>query len=143
MMTNYKNLIRRSFAVAIAVSIAQVGFVGSVSAQQPWQELGLSTVTPISDAAGSQIRGTSASAASSGMSFISAMLFDPATGSNMQSVSSSKTGSSSMMVGGPANAQSQQLTQQAFALQVQSGLGNFSGSVFGIAGGFGLATSRP
>ena len=61
----------------------------------------------------------------------------------MQSMSASKTGSSQMSIGGPSNSQHQQLAQLGFSLQIQSGMGSFNGSVLGLAGGFGLATSRP
>jgi len=71
------------------------------------------------------------------------MLFDPSTGSNMQSMSASKTGSSNMNTSGAVNSQHEQIAQLGFSLQIQSGMSNFNGSVLGISGGRGLAFARP
>lgn len=133
----------RLFVAIAAIFVAYGGSVSVAHSDQPWGALGLSNVTPMSDTLGGTIRGTSASTSSSGLSFISAMLFDPATGSNMQSMSASKTGSSNMSIGGAANSQHEQIAQLGFGLQIQSSFGNFNGSVLGISGGLGLATSRP
>jgi len=142
-MNIYITVCTRLFVAVAAFFVAHGGSVSVAHSDQSWGELGLSSVAPMDDAFGDAIRGTSASSASSGLSFISAMLFDPATGSNMQSMSASKTGSSQMSMGAASNSQHEQLAQLGFSLQIQSGLGSFNGSVLGFAGGFGLATSRP
>lgn len=108
-------------------------------AVEPWAHLGLASLQPIDDLQGEQIRGASSASGASGLSFLSAMLFDPSTGSSMQASTVSSTGSSQQGTLTTVGSQQQQLSQLGFSLEINSGLGSFSGTVGGIAGGFGMA----
>lgn len=116
-------------------------FGPSAYSQQPG-DFGLNGLQPLTDQVGEQVRGASSSSSVSGMSFISAMLLDPATGSTMNSRSTSSTGSSSQGVGIPTNASQNAISQVGFSMQIESSLGSFNGSVSGSAGGFSFSATR-
>jgi hypothetical protein len=118
-------------------------FAAAVEAKQPTvlDQAGLSGMQQMSDSEGQTIRGQAYVAGSRGMSFVSGMLIDPATGSHV-------VGTNIQFSGGVTSGElwdiaprviSAQGSAINLSLNIESNNSVFSGAISGMAGGLGFA----
>jgi len=119
--------------------------IGALSAPQ-LADLGLESLRLADDSLGNRVRGAAAAyGQTGGMSFVSGMLYEPTTGSNVRATSTQSSNAALEGVNGfPAwnwptlPAQAMQVSGLSFGFNMGSGGQTaFSGAVFGVAAGRG------
>lgn len=107
------------------------------------EQVGLAGFEATGDSEGRRVRGAYGGSWTSGMSFVAGMLFDPDTASNLRGSSANSSEAFAVPYRFlPSRTESAQISGLQLALTIsQGGVPTFSGSLYGIANGFGV--TRP
>ncbi len=127
----------------LAILGALTWCAAAVEAKQPsvLDQAGLSGMQQMSDNEGQTIRGQAYLAGSRGMSFVSGMLIDPATGSHVVGTNIQFSGgvTSGELWDSVPRVTSAQGSALNLSIRIESNNSAFSGSLTGLAGGLGFA----